>query len=99
MYPEAQELEGILMLRIDAPLFFANVESVKGAIRKYENAYEKRGRGFEFVILDFSPVTDVDASAIHFLQVFSIDAMVWVPKFIFHSWVISPTSRYLSSML
>lgn len=68
MYPEAQELEGILMLRIDAPLFFANVESVKSAIRKYENAYEKRGRTFEFVILDFSPVTDVDASAIHFLQ-------------------------------
>jgi sulfate transporter 4 len=69
MYPEAQELEGILMLRIDAPLFFANVESVKGAIRKYENAYEKRGRTFEFVILDFSPVTDIDASAVHFLQV------------------------------
>ena len=70
MYPEAQELEGILMLRIDAPLFFANVQSVKGAIRKYETEAERRGKNFEFVILDFSPVTEVDASAIHFLLVY-----------------------------
>ena len=69
MYPEAQELEGILMLRIDAPLFFANVQSVKGAVRKYETEAEKKGKNFEFVILDFSPVTEVDASAIHFLLV------------------------------
>ena len=69
MYPEAYELEGILMLRIDAPLFFANVESVKLAIRKYENAYRARGRAFDFVVLDLSPVTDVDASAVHFLKV------------------------------
>lgn len=69
MYPESTELEGILMLRIDAPLFFANVESVKYAIRKYENRYIARGRQFEFVILDLSPVTDIDASAIHFLKV------------------------------
>ena len=69
MYPESTELEGILMLRIDAPLFFANVESVKSAIRKNENKYIQRGRQFDFVILDLSPVTDVDASAIHFLKV------------------------------
>ena len=69
MYPESTELEGILMLRIDAPLFFANVESVKYAIRKNENKYIQRGRQFEFVILDLSPVTDIDASAIHFLKV------------------------------
>lgn len=69
MYPESHELEGILMLRIDAPLFFANVESVKHAIRKYESAYALRGRTFDFIILDLSPVTDVDASAVHFLKV------------------------------
>ena len=69
MYPESTELEGILMLRIDAPLFFANVESVKYAIRKNENKYIQRGRQFEFVILDLSPVTDIDASAVHFLKV------------------------------
>lgn len=69
MYPESTELEGILMLRIDAPLFFANIEFVKSTIRKYENAYLARGRTFEFVIMDLSPVTDIDASAIHFLNV------------------------------
>ena len=65
------------MLRIDAPLFFANVESVKYAIRKYETNYIKRGRTFEFVILDLSPVTDVDASAVHFLKV-STRAMCFI---------------------
>lgn len=69
MYPEANELDHILMLRIDAPLFFANVESVKNAIRKFENAYEKRGRSYDFIIVDLSPVTDIDASAVHFLKV------------------------------
>lgn len=69
MYPEASELEGILMVRIDAPLFFANVESVKGAIRKFERQYERRGRSYDFVILDLSPVIDIDASAVHFLKV------------------------------
>ncbi len=73
MHPEATELEGILMLRIDAPLFFANVESVKYAIRKNENKYVRRGRTFEFVIVDLSPVTDIDASAVHFLKVSSLD--------------------------
>ena len=68
MYPEATEVDGILMMRIDAPLFFANVESVKLAIRRFETAYEARGRRFEFVVLDLSPVVDVDASAIHFLK-------------------------------
>lgn len=69
MYPESNELEGILMIRIDAPLFFANVESVKYAVRKHENNYIKRGRTFDFIILDLSPVTDIDASAVHFLKV------------------------------
>ena len=69
MYPEATEVDGILMMRIDAPLFFANVESVKLAIRKFETAYEARGRRFEFVVLDLSPCVSMDASAIHWLTV------------------------------
>ena len=69
MYPEAQELEDILMLRIDAPLFFANVEHVKKMIRKFEAQWTKAGRPFSFVIIDLSPVIEVDASAVHFLKV------------------------------
>ena len=68
MYPEAQDVEGILLFRIDAPLYFANVMPVKEALRKYENTQIARGRTFHFIILDLAPVIDIDASAIHFLQ-------------------------------
>ena len=69
MYPEANELDNILMLRIDAPLFFANVEHVKHMIRKYETKWIKTGRSLEFIVIDLSPVIDIDASAVHFLKV------------------------------
>ena len=40
--------------------------------RKYElrleKALEARGKRLEFIIMDLSPVTDIDASAVHFLQ-------------------------------
>ena len=71
MYPEANELEDILMLRIDAPLFFANVEHVKKMIRKYEAKWIASGRNFDFIIVDLSPVIDIDASAVHFIKVLS----------------------------
>jgi hypothetical protein len=33
MYPNTEPVKGQLLLRIDAPLYFANVESVKDFIR------------------------------------------------------------------
>jgi MFS superfamily sulfate permease-like transporter len=59
---------------VDAPLYFANVNPVKEALYKYERraqeaASTRGGRGPQFIIIDLSPVTDIDASAIHFLKV------------------------------
>ena len=72
-YPEARQVEGLLLLRIDAPLYFANVNPVKDALAKYERraqeAAEKQGQTLHFIIIDLSPVYDVDASAIHFFKV------------------------------
>ena len=72
-YPEARQVEGLLLLRIDAPLFFANVNPVKEALTKYEaraaEAAAARGRPLQFIVIDLSPVTDIDASAVHFLTV------------------------------
>ena len=72
-YPEARQVEGTLLLRIDAPLFFANVIPVKDAMWRHEQraAAEaaRTGRPLQFIIIDLSPVTDIDASAVHFLVV------------------------------
>ena len=66
-------MDGLLLLRIDAPLYFANVNPVKDALAKYERraqeAAQKQGSTLHFIIIDLSPVYDVDASAIHFFKV------------------------------
>ena len=72
-YPEARQVDGLLLLRIDAPLYFANVNPVKDALAKYERRAQetaaKQGQTLHFIIIDLSPVYDVDASAIHFFKV------------------------------
>jgi MFS superfamily sulfate permease-like transporter len=35
-YPEAGEEAGLLLVRLDAPLYFANVQYVRDRLRKYE---------------------------------------------------------------
>lgn len=71
-YPEARELEGLLLLRVDAPLYFANVNPVKDALYKYEQRAKQvaaaNGRSLHFIIIDLSPVNDIDASAVHFFK-------------------------------
>ena len=66
-------MEGMLLLRVDAPLYFANVNPVKEALYKYERRAQEaaaaNGRSLQFIIVDLSPVSDIDASAIHFLKV------------------------------
>lgn len=83
-YPEAREVEGMLLLRVDAPLYFANVNPVKDALYKYERRAKEiaaaQGRSLHFIIIDLSPVNDIDASAVHFFKVGSP-----FPFFIQHS--------------
>eukprot|EP00884_Botryococcus_braunii_P008426 jgi/Botrbrau1/17585/Bobra.0166s0027.1 len=60
------------MVRIDAPLFFANIIPIKDTLTKYEERAEAHaaatGKKLLFLILDLSPVTDVDASSVHYLK-------------------------------
>ena len=66
-------MDGLQLLRIHAPLYFANVNPVKDALAKYERRAQetaaKQGQTLHFIIIDLSPVYDVDASAIHFFKV------------------------------
>ncbi len=58
--PSAVAPEGILVLRIDASLYFANAEYVKDRL-------EAGGADVETVVLDMYPVNKIDSSALHSL--------------------------------
>lgn len=90
-YASAKQIDGMLLVRVDAPLFFANVGPVADALRLYEKQYHQAAaapfRGgdegttagaeaavaggprspLRAIVLDLSPVSDMDASAVHFL--------------------------------
>ena len=58
-YPEAQKLDGAVIYRFDAPLFFANARSFKEQIRKFANSQPKPN----WIIVASEPITDVDTTA------------------------------------
>ncbi|KAJ4978964.1 hypothetical protein NE237_009744 [Protea cynaroides] len=73
-YPEAYTYNGIVMVRIDAPIYFANTSYIKDRLREYElNTDGSMKRGLEvervyFVIIEMSPVTYIDSSAAQTLK-------------------------------
>ncbi|XP_010520166.1 PREDICTED: sulfate transporter 4.1, chloroplastic-like isoform X2 [Tarenaya hassleriana] len=74
-YPEAYTYNGIVIVRVDAPIYFANISYIKDRLREYEVAVDrcstKRGPEVEriyFVVLELSPVTHIDSSAVEALK-------------------------------
>ncbi|XP_010922414.1 sulfate transporter 4.1, chloroplastic isoform X2 [Elaeis guineensis] len=73
-YPEAYTYNGIVVVRIDAPIYFANISYIKDRLREYEhNLSGTVNRGPDvgriyFVILEMSPVTYIDSSAVQALK-------------------------------
>ncbi|WOG96229.1 hypothetical protein DCAR_0415563 [Daucus carota subsp. sativus] len=73
-YPEAYRYSGIVVVRIDAPIYFANISYIKDRLREYELEIDeptRRGPELErvyFVILEMAPVTYIDSSAIQALK-------------------------------
>ncbi|KAJ6902038.1 sulfate transporter 4.1 [Populus alba x Populus x berolinensis] len=73
-YPEAYTYNGIVIVRIDAPIYFANISFIKDRLREYEvDADKSSSRGPEvekiyFVILEMSPITYIDSSAVQALK-------------------------------
>ncbi|PRW61574.1 sulfate transporter [Chlorella sorokiniana] len=73
IYPVTHEEPGMLLLRIDAPVFFANCvplrESIRKAVNKARARQQQAGHGeLRWVILNLSPVTDFDVAAVRFLE-------------------------------
>ncbi|CAH2053897.1 unnamed protein product [Thlaspi arvense] len=73
-YPEAYTYNGIVIVRTDAPIYFANISYIKDRLREYEVAIDKhtnRGPELEriyFIILEMWPVTYIDSSAVEALK-------------------------------
>ena len=59
-FPEAQTIAGLVILRIDASLYFANVEFLKETIH---DICERHRADLKAIILDASAVNDLDSSA------------------------------------
>ncbi|CAK9187484.1 unnamed protein product [Ilex paraguariensis] len=69
-YPEAYTYNGIVIVRIDAPIYFANTSYIKDRLREFEVEVDRSTRhGPEvervyFVIIEMAPVTYIDSSAV-----------------------------------
>ncbi len=63
-YPEALTGSGVVVLRVDASLYFANVAFLKETIREIERG----DAAFRVLVLDAYPVNRIDASAAHALK-------------------------------
>jgi SulP family sulfate permease len=58
--PGVLTIPGVIVLRVDAPLYFANADFLAETLAEAEAAHPERLR---VLILDFSSVTDLDTSA------------------------------------
>jgi high affinity sulfate transporter 1 len=63
-YPEAQQLDGLVLYRFDAPLFFANSRNFREEIRKLADAATHP----KWIVLAAEPITDIDTTAADMLE-------------------------------
>ncbi|KAI3807626.1 hypothetical protein L1987_23558 [Smallanthus sonchifolius] len=69
-YPEANKIPGVLIVRVDSAVYFSNSNYVKERILRWlteeeddlKATYQPR---IQFLMVDLSPVTDIDTSGIH----------------------------------
>ena len=64
LHPNAEELPGLVILRFDAPLFFANARTFRDEVRRLARA-EPRLR---WIVVAAEPITDVDTTAADMLH-------------------------------
>jgi len=59
-YPDARRLDGLVLFRWDAPLFFANAEAFREAV---ERAVDTAPSATRWVVVAAEPITDIDTTA------------------------------------
>lgn len=69
-FSEAETIDGLVILRIDASFYFANSEFLKAKAREIRQQY---GDALKAIILDASAINDLDSSADTALHQISVD--------------------------
>jgi high affinity sulfate transporter 1 len=64
-YPDARRLDGLVLFRWDAPLFFANAEAFRQAV---ERAVDTAPTAIRWVVVAAEPITDIDTTAADILD-------------------------------
>ena len=82
-YPDAEQYDGIVLVRVDAPIYFANAQHCRDKVQKYYQRAEQKLKeahkddnsddkdevqDVKFVILELTSVSHIDTSALHTLQ-------------------------------
>jgi len=64
-FPEAEQDEEVLIIRFDAPIYFANAEYFK---TKITDLAKEEADNLQLVILDFSSVLGIDSTGLHAVE-------------------------------
>ncbi|XP_019175969.1 PREDICTED: sulfate transporter 1.3-like [Ipomoea nil] len=70
-YPEATKFPGILIVRVDSAIYFSNSNYTRDRILRWLSDEEEKlkesnsGLRVQYLIVEMSPVTDIDTSGIH----------------------------------
>ncbi|GFY89389.1 sulfate transporter 1;3 [Actinidia rufa] len=72
-YPEAMQVPGILIVRVDSAIYFSNSNYIKERILRWlvdeeEQLTKNSQPKIQYLIAEMSPVTDIDTSGIHALE-------------------------------
>ncbi|KAG6709843.1 hypothetical protein I3842_06G152800 [Carya illinoinensis] len=69
-YSNATTVPGILIIRVDSAIYFSNSNYIKERILRWlsndeEEAKKLNQSGIQYIVIEMSPVTDIDTSGIH----------------------------------
>ncbi|KAJ9167053.1 hypothetical protein P3X46_021735 [Hevea brasiliensis] len=72
-YPGATMVQGVLIVRVDSAIYFSNSNYVRERILRWLTDEEEKLKAsyqpkIQFLIVEMSPVTDIDTSGIHALE-------------------------------
>lgn len=70
-YPEAKKIPGILIVRVDSAIYFSNSNYIKERILRWlsdEEDERKEQPRIQYLVVEMSPVTDIDTSGIQSLE-------------------------------
>lgn len=72
-YPDASKIPGILVVRIDSAMYFSNANYIRERILRWvddegDKLNEKAQMKLQFLVVEMSPIIDIDTSGIHALE-------------------------------